>query len=263
MSIRQRLIGVIVLTSCSVVLAQTAQTKPPNAGSSSGTAISQLPVTPPADPCQAAGKDQAAILSDTMGVDFAPYMKQIVQIVKGSWYALMPPTVYPPVSHLGKVAIEFRILKEGKIDIDGMTVQVSSGDVALDRAARGSLIRADPFPPLPKEFPGQDLRLRFYFYYNLSPYIGISPCVDVRVASGSTLQFSASGKGITNTSVAWTVTGDGCSELACGTISDAGLYTAPLNIPIPPVVFVGATWRIDNKVKTKSRVTIVEANPTH
>ena len=195
-----------------------------------------------------------------MGVGFAPYMKQIVQIVKGNWYTLMPPTVYPPVSHLGKVAIEFRILKEGKIDIDGMTVQVSSGDVALDRAARGSLIRADPFPPLPKEFPGQDLRLRFYFYYNLSPYIGISPCVDVRVASGSTLQFAASGKGITNTSVAWTVTGDGCSELACGTISDAGLYTAPLNIPIPPVVFVGATWRTDNKVNTKSRVTIVEAN---
>jgi TonB family protein len=167
------------------------------------------------------------------------------------------------VSKPGKVTIEFLVLKDGKIDVDGVTIQTSSGDVTLDRAARGSIIRSDPLPPLPREFLGQKLRLRFFFLYNLSPDIGVSPCVDVRVPVGSTLLFSASGKGITNTSVKWRVLGFGCSEsAACGTISDTGLYTAPLNIPIPPVVSIGATPRSGNGLEAQSRVTVVQANPS-
>jgi hypothetical protein len=41
--------------------------------------------------------------------------------------------------------------------------------VALDRAAWGSITASTPFPPLPKEFPGQILGLRFYYFYNLQP----------------------------------------------------------------------------------------------
>jgi len=41
-----------------------------------------------------------------------------------------------------------------------------SGDVALDRAAWGAITGSNPFPPLPKEFPGQNLGLLFRFYYN-------------------------------------------------------------------------------------------------
>ena len=40
---------------------------------------------------------------------------------------------------------------------------------ALDRAAWGSITASTPFPPLPKEFPGQILGLRFYYFYNLQP----------------------------------------------------------------------------------------------
>jgi TonB family protein len=111
--------------------------------------------------------DQAEILTDTMGVDFGPYLTRIVAIVKQNWYTLMPPSVYPPILKQGKLAIEFVILKDGKST--QMAVRTSSGDVALDRAAWASITASNPFPPLPKEFPGQILGLRFYYFYNLEP----------------------------------------------------------------------------------------------
>jgi TonB family protein len=109
--------------------------------------------------------DQAEILTDTMGVDFGPYLTRVVQIVRQNWYSLIPPSVYPPILKQGKLSIEFVILKDGKTA--SMVVHTSSGDVALDRAAWGSITASDPFPPLPKEFPGKLLGLRFYYFYNL------------------------------------------------------------------------------------------------
>src|ERR1019366_8505468 len=109
--------------------------------------------------------DQAEILTDTMGVDFGPYLPRMVGIVKQNWYTLMPRSVYPPILKQGKLAIEFVILKDGKST--QMAVRTSSGDVALDRAAWASITASNPFPPLPKEFPGQILGLRFYYFYNL------------------------------------------------------------------------------------------------
>ena len=41
-----------------------------------------------------------------------------------------------------------------------------SGDVALDRAAWGGITASAPFAPLPSEFHGPYLALRFHFYYN-------------------------------------------------------------------------------------------------
>jgi TonB family protein len=111
--------------------------------------------------------DQAEILTDTMGVDFGPYLTRVVQVVKANWYNLMPPSVYPPILKQGKLSIEFVIQKNG--DVSGMTLHTSSGDVPLDRAAWASITASNPFPPLPKEFPGQILGLRFYYFYNLQP----------------------------------------------------------------------------------------------
>ncbi|MGA8539615.1 MAG: TonB family protein [Terriglobales bacterium] len=107
------------------------------------------------------------ILTDTMNVDFGPYLTRITQIVRQNWYAIMPESVGPPIYKQGKLAIEFVIMKDGKVQ--GMAIRTSSGDVPLDRAAWGSITASTPFPPLPKEFPGQILGLRFYYFYNLKP----------------------------------------------------------------------------------------------
>ncbi|MBV8051137.1 MAG: TonB family protein [Acidobacteriaceae bacterium] len=106
------------------------------------------------------------VLSDTMGVDFGPYLARVLHDVKVNWYDLIPESARPPIMKKGKVAIEFAILKDGSIA--GMRLEQggSSGDPALDRAAWGGITGSNPFPPLPQEFGGQYLALRFHFFYN-------------------------------------------------------------------------------------------------
>lgn len=104
------------------------------------------------------------ITSDTMGVDFGPYMQRVLHDVKQNWYAVIPESAMPPILKKGKVSIEFVILKNGQIA--GLRYVTGSGDVALDRAAYGGITSSNPFPPLPREFAGQYLGLRFTFYYN-------------------------------------------------------------------------------------------------
>jgi TonB family protein len=104
------------------------------------------------------------VLSDTMGVDFGPYLQRVLHDVKMNWYNLIPESARAPIMKKGKVGIEFAILKDGTIA--GMKLVSTSGDVALDRGAWGGITASVPFPPLPKEFAGQYLALRFGFYYN-------------------------------------------------------------------------------------------------
>ena len=106
----------------------------------------------------------ATILSDTMGVDFAPYLSRVIHDVKQNWYLLMPEVARSPIMKRGKLTIEFAITKDG--EIGGMKLIFSSGDVALDRAAWGSITNSHPFPPLPTDFKGDYLGLRFRYYYN-------------------------------------------------------------------------------------------------
>ena len=104
------------------------------------------------------------VLSDTQGVDFGPYLERVLQAVRMNWYNLIPEEARPPLLKKGKVSIEFVILKDGKTA--GMRIIGPSGDVSLDRAAWGGITASVPFAPLPNEFHGPYLALRFHFYYN-------------------------------------------------------------------------------------------------
>jgi TonB family protein len=101
------------------------------------------------------------ILSDTMGVDFGPYLQRVLHDVRQNWYIAIPPSA--EMKH-GSLVIEFAITKDGKVA--GMRLVQSAGDVPLDRAAWAGIVASDPFPPLPSEFGGQYLSLRFRFFYN-------------------------------------------------------------------------------------------------
>jgi TonB family protein len=104
------------------------------------------------------------ILSDTLGVDFGPYLKRLKVTVEDHWFPLIPEDALPPMMKKGRVIIEFAIMKDGSIQ--GLTVVSSSGDTALDRAAYGALQNAVPLPRLPADFTGPFLRIRAAFYYN-------------------------------------------------------------------------------------------------
>jgi len=112
----------------------------------------------------ASAQGQLDVLSDTMGVDFGPYLSRVLQNVRQNWYNLIPDSARAPIMKKGKVAIEFAITKDGSVA--GMKLVGTSNDVALDRAAWGGITASNPFPPLPSEFKGPYLALRFYFYYN-------------------------------------------------------------------------------------------------
>jgi len=109
-------------------------------------------------------KSDMDILSDTMGVDFGPYLSRVLHDVRINWYNLIPEVARPPIMKRGKVSIEFVIEKDGRVA--GMRINSPSGDVSLDRAAWGGISGSNPFPPLPGEFRGPYLQLRFHFYYN-------------------------------------------------------------------------------------------------
>jgi TonB family protein len=104
------------------------------------------------------------VLSDTMGVDFGPYLQRVLHDVRENWYNLIPEVARAPIMKKGQLTIEFAILKDGRVA--GMKRVASSGDTALDRAAWGGITGSNPFPPLPPQFGGEYLGLRFKFYYN-------------------------------------------------------------------------------------------------
>ena len=116
-------------------------------------------------PVQHGGNKGAVdVLSDTLGVDFGPYIQRVIYDTKRAWYPVIPEVARPPIQKQGRVLIRFKILPDGSVK--EMKLEGPSGDVSLDRAARGGITGASPFPPLPKNFKGPFLELRFYFLYN-------------------------------------------------------------------------------------------------
>jgi len=105
------------------------------------------------------------ILTDTQGVDFDPYLRRVVEIVRRNWYAVMPETVY--LGTQGKVVIVFNINADGSVP--GIHMVGLSGTASLDQAAAASISASNPFPPLPSQFHGPFITLQFGFYYNLNP----------------------------------------------------------------------------------------------
>ena len=109
-------------------------------------------------------KGDVDILSDTMGVDFSGYLQRVIWEVKTHWYNGIPEIARPPIMKRGKLAIEFAILKNGTVA--GMKLVTPSGDISLDRAAWSGITGSIPFQPLPPNFKGDYISLRFKFYYN-------------------------------------------------------------------------------------------------
>jgi outer membrane biosynthesis protein TonB len=118
---------------------------------------------PSQHPAMQAGVD---VLSDTMGVDFGPYLKRLIADTYRSWLPLIPESARPPLDKQGRVGIRFKIAPDGSVK--EMVLEFPSGDVSLDKAAWGG-IKFAGYPPLPKDFKGPFLELRFGFYYNSDP----------------------------------------------------------------------------------------------
>ena len=89
--------------------------------------------------------------------------------------------------------------------------------------------------------------------------VSLSP-QNAQVPLGGQLQFAATVNGTTDSVVIWSVTGAGCFGIACGMITDEGLYTAPASAPSPSTVTVTATSLADVTVSAASTLTIGSAS---
>ena len=103
------------------------------------------------------------VLSDTAGWDYGPYLARVVNSVRLHWYQLIPEEAGPPFYKTGVVVIEFSILRNGSVG--PVIIRAGSGTNSLDHAAKGGITSSNPFNPLPPEFKGDDLKLRFFFHY--------------------------------------------------------------------------------------------------
>jgi TonB family protein len=98
-----------------------------------------------------------------MGVDFRPYLLRILTTVRRNWMAVIPESV--KLGRRGQVVIQFAISKDGRVP--KLVIAMSSGADALDRAAVAGISASNPFPPLPAEFKGDQIRVQFTFSYNM------------------------------------------------------------------------------------------------
>jgi TonB family protein len=105
------------------------------------------------------------MLTPTEGVDFSGYLARVVASVKQNWDSIMPESAY--LGDKGRVVLQFRILRDGGVPGQEPALMSSSGKDPLDRAAASAIRASSPFEPLPSQFSGPYIELRFIFLYNL------------------------------------------------------------------------------------------------
>ncbi|MBN2338958.1 MAG: TonB C-terminal domain-containing protein [Acidobacteria bacterium] len=141
--------------------------KAPAAASAADRAPSRIPdsIPPPTPP--RAGKPSEGVfedetsalespgvgLFDTKGFPLGNYKDIIVERVKGRWF--IPSNLK---NSQGQTTIVFYIDKEGRF-ADARIV-ASSGNNSLNLAALNAVIESNPFPPLPKGFPGDRIGVK-------------------------------------------------------------------------------------------------------
>ena len=102
------------------------------------------------------------LLSDARGVDFRPYLLEVLAAVRRNWFA-----VYPESARMGlrgKVEAQFVIARDGSIP---KLVIILHSIPALERAAVAGIDASHPFPPFPAEYSGDRIVLKLTFSYNM------------------------------------------------------------------------------------------------
>ncbi len=115
-------------------------------------------------PSPANSGSRLELLSDPRGVDFRPYLMQVLGSVRRNWFAVIPESARLGMSR-GRVLIQFSVARNGSVP--KLVIAGPSGTPPLDRAAVAGISASNPFPPLPSEFTGSDIRLQFTFLYNM------------------------------------------------------------------------------------------------
>jgi TonB family protein len=126
-----------------------------------GDDLSNLPNL---SPTQSKGRmgSNLQLLSDANGYDFKPYLLQVLASVKRNWLTVIPESAH--MGRRGQVLLQFIIDRRG--GVPKLVIATSSGTEAFDRAAVAGVSMSNPFPPLPADFKGDQIRVQLAFSYN-------------------------------------------------------------------------------------------------
>jgi TonB family protein len=118
-------------------------------------------VAPPPPPLPLGRRDGSPQGSGAMTLNvsdfpFAYYLRTVQAKVTDKWAGKALPGQQP-------VAV-FEISRQGQVT--RVAIEKSSGNTYYDQAALRAITEANPFPPLPDEFPGQTLRVHLGFNFS-------------------------------------------------------------------------------------------------
>jgi TonB family protein len=156
----------IANTIADVLRTQSAPANSPPATPAGGLMIGDLDDAPtlssPTAPSPGPARSNLQLLSDPAGVDFKPYLVQVLAAVRTNWLSVIPQSAR--MGRRGRVLIQFIINRRG--GVPKLVIAESSGTAAFDRAAVAGISASYPFPPLPNTFKGDEIRLQLAFTYN-------------------------------------------------------------------------------------------------
>jgi TonB family protein len=194
------------------------------------------------------------VVGDPLGVNFNAYLAPVILEAGKCWNKAIEDKTHAPGIKQGQVTVQFAIKKDGRLG----TVELTSpsGDDVLDRDAR-TCVAALKGKPLPVEFKGREVGVRMQLLYKLQG-VELAPSRP-QITAGHDKQFYMELAGIVSEVAEWSVSGPGCTGAACGTVSADGLYTAPTDLPEPPIVRVKGTLAGANAMAASAVVTLVRA----
>ncbi len=114
-------------------------------------------------PAQGRTGSALELLSDPQGIDFKPYLTQVLAVVRRNWMNVMPESAR--FGQRGRVVVQFSVDRVGRVP--KLVIAAASGTTALDRGAVAGISASVPLPHLPAEYKGSEIRLQLVFSYNM------------------------------------------------------------------------------------------------
>jgi hypothetical protein len=154
-------------------------------------------------------------------------------------FACIPPSMRPLTPNARKTS---RVDRRGKLDRKKLAapqlIVLFATVTLLQGCGGGSVAGTTPPPPPPPAI-----------VVTVTPTTG-------SVLLGNSQAFSAAVANTSDISVTWSVNGVAGGSAATGTISAAGVYTAPADLPLPTSVQVTATSQADSTKSATAQLTI-------
>lgn len=94
--------------------------------------------------------------------DWTDFVSAFVDATSRAWLSDVPPSA---AAKKGKVVIAFALRRAGSLE-GALSIPRSSGDSAIDTAARLAIAKSAPFHELPSSFRGSAAQFRVTFAYN-------------------------------------------------------------------------------------------------